>query len=337
MKKSSRLKTSLSLLLVSVLAATIMPTSVNAETTEFEDNVVTVEVDLGSDGPEPELCTGLATLNVPDEDVLTAELNRRVTRVESPDLYDVLQYRWGDYDEDANWSDDYTLEVQAILDTYNGLGFNAALYRSENSTLPEGQFEAIRYTPIVIDEVTYHVDEDLDTDGDIDANDAPDGLTQTRRNYSTNWFTVEYDASDCLDSYDMGLVLVARGPVSRFDDEQDETPSNAEIDWEMNLTDLQGNGEAWLRVKTDLLGGLISLPYTVAWSATTDSLFGEDAEPVAFGDEGAAEMRSMLDIYGSSPTGIYMVQYHYQLEVNEEDYFEGLYGLGCVLLGPCLP
>ena len=181
--------------------------------------------------------------------------------------------------------------------------------------------------------------EDLDEDGDIDVSDAPAWLTETRRNYSTEWFTVSYDANDCVDSDDVGLVMVGRAPVGRA--ENSESPFEAmEVEYAEDSLQatVENRAQAYLKLKTNLIGGLISLPYGVAWDPIVD--FSEyapwDVDPVSFGDEGSAQMRSMMNIYGASPTGIYQANYFYQLEVNNEDYFFDEFGFfGCFLGGWC--
>jgi hypothetical protein len=83
----------------------------------------------------------------------------------------------------------------------------------------------------------------------------------------------------------------------------------------------------------------VSLPYEAAWNPITD--FADyapwDVDAVAFGDEGSAEMRSMMNIYGASPTGIYQANYYYQLEVNDEEYFFDEFGVFECFLGGCDP
>lgn len=344
MKKSSRLKTSLSLLLVSTLAATIMPTSVNAETTDFEDNVVTVEVDLGSEGPDPELCEGFASMTIPG-DTLPATLNRRVDGNSSPTMADLLGYFWGDYsayDQSGGLYDNE--DLQNSLNSLNNVGgpdyfvnWNA-VKDPEDATIDT--LVSIDYQPIISDGIpTQYRSEDLDKDGDIDVADAPDLITETRRSYSTDWFTVSYDANDCVDSDDMAMVLVTRAPVLRAANDGAEFV-DAEVPWEDNFyeTNVDNTAEGYLKVRTDLIGGLISVPNTVAWGTVTDfsEYDPEDVDPVAFGDEGSAQMRAMMNIYGSSPTGIYQANYYYQLEVNDEEYFFDEFGFfGCYFFGPC--
>jgi hypothetical protein len=345
MRKPSRLKTSLSLLLVSVLAATIMPTSVNAETTDFGDNEVTVEVDLGSEGLDPELCEGFASLTVPGA-TLPATLNRRVDGNSEPSMADLLGYYWGEYsayDQIAEelYDDE---DLQSSLNSLNNVGGDEysvnwnAVKNPVDATLDT--LVSIVYEPIVSDGdgSTMYLSEDIDQDGDIDINDAPEFLTETRRSYSTDWFTISYDANDCLESDDMALVMVTRTPTLRstndgaefsfFESEliREDSPSD---------TSIEGASEAYLKIRTNLIGGLVSLPYEAAWNPITD--FADyapwDVDAVAFGDEGSAEMRSMMNIYGASPTGIYQANYYYQLEVNDEEYFFDEFGF----FGGCFP
>jgi hypothetical protein len=342
MKKSSRLKTSLSLLLVSVLAATIMPTSVNAETTDFGDNEVTVEVDLGSEGPDPELCEGFASLTVPGA-TLPATLNRRVDGNSSPTMADLLGYFWGEYssyDQIAEeiYNDEDLQNSMNILNNVGDLGYQNwnAVKNPEDATI--GTLLSISYQPIISDgNPTQYRSEDTDQDGDIDINDAPEWITETRRSYSTDWFTISYDANDCLESDDMAVVMVTRTPTLRAANDGAEFVES-ELTFGDNFYDasVDGGAEAYLKIRTNLIGGLVSLPYEAAWNPITDFADYDswDVDPVAFGDEGSAEMRSMMNIYGASPTGIYQANYYYQLEVNDEEYFFDEFGyFGCWLWG----
>jgi hypothetical protein len=345
MKKSSRLKTSLSLLLVSVLAATIMPTSVNAETTDYEDNEVTVEVDLGSEGPDPELCEGFASLTVPGE-TIPATLNRRVDGNSSPTMADLLGYLWGEYSTYEQTAGELydDEDLQATLDDLNNVGgpdnflnWNA-VKNPVDATI--STLVSIDYVPVVSDgdgTTLLYLDQDLDRDGDIDINDAPEWITETRRSYSTDWFTISYDANDCKESDDMALVMVTRTPTLRAANDGAEFVES-ELSWDGYNTSVEGGSEAYLKIRTNLIGGLVSLPYEAAWNPITD--FAEydswEVDPVAFGDEGSAEMRSMMNIYGASPTGIYQANYYYQLEVNDEEYFFDEFGFLC-FLGGCGP
>jgi hypothetical protein len=341
MKESPRLKTTLSLLLVSVLAATIMPTSVKAETTDFGDNEVTVEVDLGS-GPDPDLCEGFASLTVPGA-TLPATLNRRVDGNSDPSIADLLGYYWGQYESYDQTADELydDEDLQSTLNSLNNVGgpdyfvnWNAVKF-PEDATI--STLVSIRYQPIISDgNPTEYRSEDIDQDGDIDINDAPEWITETRRSYSTDWFTVSYDANDCLESDDMAMVMVTRTPTLRAANDGAEFVES-ELTFGDNFydTSVEGKSEAYLKIRTNLIGGLVSLPYEAAWNPITD--FADyapwDVDAVAFGDEGSAEMRSMMNIYGASPTGIYQANYYYQLEVNDEEYFFDEFGY----FGECFP
>ena len=341
MKKPSRLKTSLSLLLVSVLAATIMPTSVNAETTDFGDNEVTVEVELGS-GPDPEVCEGFASLTVPGE-TIPATLNRRVNGNSDPSMADLLGYYWGEYSSYDQTADELydNEDLQSTLNSLNNVGgpdyfvnWNA-VKNPEDATI--STLVSISYQPIISNgNPTEYRSEDIDQDGDIDINDAPEWITETRRSYSTDWFTVSYDANDCLESDDVAVVIVTRTPTLRAANDGAEFVES-ELTWEDNPYDasVEGKSEAYLKIRTNLIGGLVSLPYEAAWDPITDfaNYDSWDVDPVAFGDEGSAEMRSMMNIYGASPTGIYQANYYYQLEVNDEEYFFDEFGY----FGDCFP
>jgi hypothetical protein len=184
---------------------------------------------------------------------------------------------------------------------------------------------SISYQPIISNgNPTEYRSEDIDQDGDIDINDAPEWITETRRSYSTDWFTISYDANDCLESDDMAMVMVTRTPTLRAANDGAEFVES-ELTWEDSPYDVsvEGKSEAYLKIRTNLIGGLVSLPYEAARYPITDvaNYDSWDVDPVAFGDEGSAEMRSMMNIYGASPTGIYQANYYYQLEVNDEEYF----------------
>ena len=319
-----------------------MPTSVNAETTDFEDNEVTVEVDLGS-GPDPELCEGFASLTVPGE-TLPATLNRRVDGNSSPTMADLLGYFWGEYssyDQIAEeiYNDEDLQNSMNILNNVGDIGYVNwnAVKNPEDATI--STLVSIIYQPIISDvQPIQYRSEDVDQDGDIDIADAPEFLTETRRSYSTDWFTISYDANDCLESDDMAVVMVTRTPTLRADNDGAEF-IESELTWEDSPYDasVDGGAEAYLKIRTNLIGGLVSLPYEAAWNPITDfadyDSWGVDA--VAFGDEGSAEMRSMMNIYGASPTGIYQANFYYQLEVNDEEYFFDEFGYFGCLLGGC--
>jgi hypothetical protein len=318
-----------------------MPTSVNAETTDFGDNEVTVEVELGS-GPDPEVCEGFASLTVPGE-TIPATLNRRVNGNSDPSMADLLGYYWGEYSSYDQTADELydNEDLQSTLNSLNNVGgpdyfvnWNA-VKNPEDATI--STLVSISYQPIISNgNPTEYRSEDIDQDGDIDINDAPEWITETRRSYSTDWFTVSYDANDCLESDDMAMVMVTRTPTLRAANDGAEFVES-ELTFGDNFydTSVEGKSEAYLKIRTNLIGGLVSLPYEAAWNPITD--FADyapwDVDPVAFGDEGSAEMRSMMNIYGASPTGIYQANYYYQLEVNDEEYFFDEFGY----FGDCFP
>lgn len=319
MKISYRLKQLLSITLVSVLAATVMPSAVSAEPQFGEDNVVTVEVDLG-EGPGDEIgCEGFATLNVPDE-TLSASFNGRVLGKENPTTYDLLVYYWPDIETN-------------FMETLTSNFTNPVIF-PENAT---GQdIDYISYDVNRIDETTvYYNYLDSNEDGIIDEGDAPESLKVTRRTYATNWFNVTYDADDCVDSQEIGLVLAGRIPVMR-QALADSEWTVAELDW-IDSTSMVNRAESRLKLRTELIGGLISLPYTLAYSPIDDLQFGlgDGLWPVALGDEGSAQLRAVMDIFGSNPSGTYRSQFFFQLEVEESEYWDNLNYLGCYL-GPCL-
>jgi hypothetical protein len=275
---------------------------------------------------------------------MTATLNRRVNGNASPTVVDVLAYWWGEYDDETGSSASYDdTDLQNTINMLNNAEGSEwgtdwdAVANPADATI--GNLVSIDYVPIVSEgSATRYLSEDIDQDGSIDAADAPEWLTETRRSYSTDWFEVSYDANDCADSYDMAMVLVGRAPVSRAADNSSQF-ENAEIDFQSWASpSLENRAEAYLRVRTHLIGGLISLPNTIAWDWTEDfSQWSEyNVDPVAFGDEGSAQMRSMMNIYGASPSGIYRANYYYQLEVNEEDYFLDEFAFfGCYFFGGC--
>ena len=69
MKISSRFKQIVSVAIVSVLAATIMPSTASADPENFDDNVVTVEVNLGTGPGDEGGCEGFATIVLPDNTI----------------------------------------------------------------------------------------------------------------------------------------------------------------------------------------------------------------------------------------------------------------------------
>jgi hypothetical protein len=261
-------------------------------------------------------------------------------------MADLLGYYWGEYSSYDQTADELydDEDLQNSLNLGNQVGGNEG---SVSWNLVKNPVDAtldtlvsIDYQPIVSDGSPMYLFEDIDQDSDIDLADAPEFLTETRRSYSTDWFTISYDANDCLESDDVAVVMVTRTPTLRSTNDGAEFSFfESELTWEDSPYDVsvEGKSEAYLKIRTNLIGGLVSLPYEAAWDPITDfaNYDSWDVDPVAFGDEGSAEMRSMMNIYGASPTGIYQANYYYQLEVNDEEYFFDEFGYFGCLLGGC--
>jgi hypothetical protein len=259
-------------------------------------------------------------------------------------MADLLGYYWGEYSSYDQTADELydDEDLQNSLNLGNQVGGNEG---SVSWNLVKNPVDAtldtlvsIDYQPIVSDGSPMYLFEDIDQDSDIDLADAPEFLTETRRSYSTDWFTISYDANDCLESDDVAVVMVTRTPTLRSTNDGAEFSFfESELTWEDSPYDVsvEGKSEAYLKIRTNLIGGLVSLPYEAAWDPITDfaNYDSWDVDPVAFGDEGSAEMRSMMNIYGASPTGIYQANYYYQLEVNDEEYFFDEFGY----FGDCFP
>jgi hypothetical protein len=354
MKKSSRIKQVLSLALVSIMAATAMPTLASATAEDYEQNVVTVQVNLGEGpGPGDELgCQGFASLGLPLE-TLEATFNGRTDGLDNPTLVQYLEWNGG-YESGGFTNDDLANYLASAREGYGYLGFQGWETFSfetypENATVEN--LEYISYTVsrnvvdgdgVVTGVENYFVNEDRNQDGRLDGSDAPEWLTATRRTYSTDWFELAYDADDCDDSDNLAFVSVGRGPAQRFDELAN--------DWVLaDVTILDENdsilemAEANLMVRTKLLGGLISLPYAVAeWPFDPQEGYNfnlgigpSEISPISFGDEGTAEMKAIMRIYGASPSGFYKTSYYYQLEVNDVDYFANTLFCGFFGLGNC--
>ena len=185
MKISSRIKQVLSVTLVSVLAATVMPSTASAydEEIPYED-VVTVEVDLGG-GPGEEVgCEGVATLELPDN-ALRARLDSRQPGISDPDIIDYLLWKVGSYS-------DYSLvgyeateftngDLGDFFDDLTNLGVSPTLYVGDQATtISAAQVSTL--TSITYD---YETDEgyleiDTDQDGRIEGEDALVRLTRKR-------------------------------------------------------------------------------------------------------------------------------------------------------------
>jgi hypothetical protein len=317
MKISSRIKQVLSISLVSVLAATVMPSTASAyEEYEYDDSVVTVEVDLGDGGGGDTGCEGISTLELPDN-----TLRARFDQFEeaNPDLtiIDYLSWWWGDEDNEFSQLDLenylYQLDFRLGDDTYT--------LEPENATV--ASLTSVRYSS------PGYVDEDTNQDRVIDVTDSPNYLAESRRTYITDSFEVGFDANDCIASEDIGLLLAGRGYVTRWDG---LAWASADVDRGEDVSSSVNRGEAHLISPVSLFNN--SLPRQ---SARGVVVFGDnevgsgedlfDWSPIAFGDAGEPEMRAALRIYGADPTGKYQTKFYYLLEVGDENYFDGLWWL----------
>lgn len=352
MKISSRLKQVLSLSLVAVLAATVMPTSASA--VPEDDGSVVVQVDLGA-GPGDDGgtgCTGFASLDLP-EGIITAAFNGRVPRASDPKVSDYLAWLT---EEDENFTDEELALFLSNLEsanTYSNEFESSTITITKNpsdadvETLTSIAYSITRTNLSTTESTSAYVSADSNNDGVIDLSDAPVDLTVTRRIYATSWFVVRYDANDCEDSTDLGLVLAGRGPVQKAESSLGPW-SSAETPWGDVSSTIDRTATAALRLNTDILGGLISLPYFLAnepfdemyLDGETYDYVGDDLleyysywSPISFGDEGSPELRAVMNIYGSSPTGSYRTRYYYQLQVDDQQYFEGIPFFGCYFGG----
>jgi len=328
MKKSTRIKQILSVALVSVLAATVMPStaSANGEYYDYDDNVVTVEVEL-SDGGGDTGCVGLSSLELPDN-TLRARFDGLELGISDPTVIDYLTWWWGADEGEFN---------QVDLDGYltmlqNQLGSGTYTLVPEDATVDN--LTSISYS------LDGYVFSDRNQDQVIDGSDSPDYITENRRTYVSDSFVVGFDANDCMASEDIGLLLAARGYVKHWDEEEEEW-AIADIDTE-GYTSAVNRGQAHLISPVSLFGN--SLPRK---SASYPEVFGdgevgggydlEDWSPIAFGDEGQPEMRAALQIFGSNPTGKYQTKFYYLLEVGDEEYFDALEWFVYDYLGDYLP
>jgi hypothetical protein len=346
MKISSRIKQVLSISLVSVLAATVMPSQVLAyEEYEYDDSVVTVEVDLGDGGDGDTGCEGISTLELPDRTLRARfdQLEPGISR--DPDIIDYLTWYWDDYGSDglSQWDlNDYFDNLEYRL----GSGTPTLVPSDDIDELVSISYSTVRFVDGDTDQdgdiddsgETYSterfVEEDTNQDGIIDGSDAPDYLTETRRAYVTDSFPVGFDANDCMASEDIGLLLAGRGYVKRWDESAGlagawVTADVLREDADVRISGVVNRAEAHLISPVSLFNN--SLPRQSARSVV---VFGDGEvgggydlgnwSPIAFGDEGQPQMRAALKIYGANPTGKYQTKFYYVLLVDDEEYFDGL-------------
>jgi hypothetical protein len=123
MKISSRIKQVLSISVVSVLAATVMPSTVSAEPQEYyyDDSVVTVEVDLGDGGGGDTGCLGISTLELPDS-TLRARFDQLKPGISDPTTIDYLTWSYGSSGDEFTNADleNYLVWLQTVLESVGG-------------------------------------------------------------------------------------------------------------------------------------------------------------------------------------------------------------------------
>jgi hypothetical protein len=314
--------------------------SANGEYYDYED-VVTVEVDLGG-GPGEEVgCEGVATLELPDN-TLRARFDSRQPGITNPDIIDYLLWWWGSPDlrsplgslgaEPTEFTDD---DLDDFIVWLGFEGISPVLYVGDTIN-PDATVSNL--TSISYDSSISYYFLDTNQNGRIEATDAPDFLTETKRVYSSDVFEVSYEATDCVDSSEMGVLYATRGYVQRLlVDENDPNVSSwadAEAEWD-EYTSSVNRGQAYLRGNLSALGGFISIPAKVAMEPyVTDEPVGSlyeiyEWDPIALGDAGSVEMRAVMKIFGASPTGKYRTQFYYQLITGEENF------LTCEILDYC--
>ena len=320
-----------------------MPSTASAYDDEINyEDVVTVEVDLGG-GPGDEVgCEGMSTLELPDN-TLRARLDSRQPGITNPDIIDYLLWWWGSYDNGSPLGSlgpeptEFTDDDLDDLIVYLGFeGISPVLYVGDTID-PDATVSNL--TSISYDSSSSYYFLDTNQNGSIEATDAPDFLTETKRVYSSDVFEVSYEATDCVDSSDIGVLYATRGYVQRLlVDESDPDVSSwadAEADWD-EYTSSVNRGQAYLRGNLSALGGFISIPAKVAMEPyVTGAPLGNPDDiddywdPIALGDAGSVEMRAVMKIFGASPTGKYRTQFYYQLLTGEENF------LTCGILDYC--
>jgi hypothetical protein len=322
MKTSSRIKQILSLALVSVMAATAMPTLASAAP-EDQSDVVTVEVDLGDGTDIGDGCLGVSSLTVPNEVIRVTQTAQRYIGQDRPSILAILDY----YGFDLNNLSGATVSP----DDATGNDITSVSYDFQTPVDSDGNGQQDLDADGIPVFYTDYISADTDQNGVVDFDDEiPYELTVSYSNFVSPWFEVSFTASDCPDSDTVGVLTVARWPLMRDGDGGWE---EAEA-WSGWMGDFPDNtGLARLRLKTQLIGGLINLPYSVAYqppgdfNLDTGEYLDFDYDPIAFGDYATAEMRANILLYGDSPSGRYQVQFGYQLDMSD-DFWDYYYGPG---------
>lgn len=350
MKTKNPLKTFLSIALVSVMAATVMPTTASAEEDFPDVEQITVQVELGEIDPDDDgLCDGFAVLNIPNDQIMTAGLVGQKSGTTNPTIEQVLDFFGESLDD-----------LQSPVESVNADGQRIITY---DPSYPQyGLLDDGSYGPIVVDGVqqmsNYYNVADRNEDGVIDISENADGfpfaMTLARRGFATDSFEISFDVDDCILSDKLGVLLAYREPLTKYDSDSNSWET-AELEWSPfhpsgadSVT--ENTGYAALFLDVNALNGLIKLPVIVA----IDPIYYEDYEgefsgpysflndsdPIAFGKDASASMRAGVEIIGNGSSGTYRVNFGYALEVF--NYYGGL-GLGgglgsldCLLFG-CAP
>jgi hypothetical protein len=336
MKKSSRIKQVLSVALVSVLAATVMPSTASAydEEIPYED-VVTVEVDLGDGGGGPIGCEGISTLELPDNRLL-ARSDSLQPGIVDPNIIDYLLWlRGSNYNYSLLGTEPTEFTDDDLDDFIQELTIDTLTPVLNDSSGPNVDATVDTLTSITYDFSLGYIDEDTDQNGIIDGADSPDYITETRGVYASEVFVVEYDANDCIDSDEVGVLYTTRGFVERLANGGYAEWESAEADWDTSTSSVN-RGTAYLRGNVSLLGGLISIPAKIATDpVVTGEPVGEYVDildywdPISLGDAAAVEMRAVMKIFGSNASGKYRTKFYFQLLTGEENY------IGCQILNNC--
>lgn len=335
MKTLKRLKTVIAVIIVSVMAATIMPSTASAEGEGPIESELTVEVNLGPVDPDFDPCPGAASLTVPNLSTMNAELLSQELGNEDPTISEVLDY----YFESVDGLPGSTIITPDLVISYETV---RNLVDANGPVIIEG----VQQTETVYSRA------DTNQDGVIDiqqgADGVPIGLTLSRRVFATSEFTVRFEADDCEPSDQLGVLLSYRYPLNRSTVEDTWVEAEFEEDYFDDVSGLPSSadnlGLAYLLLRINALNGQISLPVMITREPTylpdpddPDAYYGYgDFTPIAFGDEASADMTALVEVYGNSSSGLYQVKFGYALEVFDNFLSVGnlsgcwLYGCGPV-------
>ena len=312
------MKRVISLLAVSVLAATVMPTASLAEGEDAPSGDFTVNVyaDLEAFGDPCEVGPGSMSMTL---------------------------------DMQENWDSQIVNDSAVVLgnvDVYNGTDSPSLVdlidyYSLNPEHLPHSQFIPDGDGDFL--SVSYDWETSL---GALHWDAAPMGildqtevdlhsviLAEDHRSIHSFPYAVSFEADSC-DSQILGVMTVARSPVLHYED-----GSQSGVDIEVleisESTDLDYSGNAWIKVFYDLnLGNDENQEPVIFQSENLSALFplGANVEynnrPVFVGNAGTQEYATTINIFGDSPAGEYSVMYYHNLYVDNPEFFEWACGLG---------